>query len=58
MTMWDVRDKELKIRERLAGLVAEKLSGVSKAQPEANEYIIADKLGEEMERMIEDYLAE
>jgi len=39
----DSRDEELKIRERLAGIVAEMVSGVDGADPEPTDVWIGNK---------------
>lgn len=47
--MWDQRDFELNLRERLAQIVAEIISGAEGAIPEQFDYEIADSLRNDIE---------
>lgn len=40
--MWDDRDKELNLRDRMASLIAIIVSGVEPAEPEPSDYALAD----------------
>lgn len=44
MLHWNDRDMELNLRDRLACIVAEKISGTKDAIPEQDDYDMADKL--------------
>jgi hypothetical protein len=50
--MWDDRDLELGLRDKLAAIVAEKTSGSEGAIPEDIDYVIADKCAELMTKEI------
>jgi hypothetical protein len=42
--LWDTRDEELSIRDRMAHLIAEYVSGVEGAVPNERDYEITDKI--------------
>ena len=43
---WDQRDIELNLREKLAQLIAAKISGVYEPVPTAEDYALADALSD------------
>lgn len=50
---WDARDEELKLRERLACIIAEKTSGVENAHPTDEDYTKADWIEHNLSRQLE-----
>lgn len=53
---WDSRDLELGVRDRLAEVVAMIVSGLPRAVPEQDDYLIADAVRVDIERAIVQYL--
>lgn len=51
--MWDDRDIELGLREKMAQIVAEIVSGSEGAIPEQFDYEVADRLREMIESAVE-----
>lgn len=54
IVVWDDRDNELGLRDKLAQLIAEVVSGVADVQPESVDYARADKLRRYLETLMED----